>query len=273
MLNTQPIVIALAADLGYQTQVETLIKSLAYHHTKLKIYLFHKTFPEEWFEIWNEKLALIGSEIISITVLRDFSTYQTRAHITEVSFYRYLISYLDEPRVLYLDSDIVVDGNLSEMYWRDFGDVLLLAVEDYVHNHIPVYTDMDLMPYFNSGVMLINNQEWKKYSVDAQLLAINQQYPHLTYSDQDALNIFFKGYWAKLPIEYNYQVDAIIELSYRRKQENLAKESGYLSVVPKIIHYTSQYKPWKSEFSQLMREKYWFYYGLEWKDILLRHPR
>ncbi|TLU74830.1 hypothetical protein [Mannheimia varigena] len=75
MLNNQPIVIALAADLGYQTQVETLIKSLAYHHTKLKIYLFHKTFPEEWFEIWNEKLALIGSEIISSTVLRDFSTY------------------------------------------------------------------------------------------------------------------------------------------------------------------------------------------------------
>ncbi|HDZ6851935.1 TPA: glycosyltransferase family 8 protein, partial [Mannheimia haemolytica] len=272
----QPIVIALAADLGYQTQVETLIKSLCYHHSHLKIYLFQKTFPNEWFDIWCQKLALLSSEIIPVKVCVDFSKYKSLEHINETGFYRYLIPYLDEERVLYLDSDIVVDDNLSEMYWLNFNGIPLYAVEDYVHNHIPAYLDLDLSPYFNSGVLLINNILWKKYSVCDELVTINEKIVNLTYGDQDALNIYFKGGWGALPIEYNYQVDAILELVLRREQEELARKNGYLDVIPKIIHYTSKFKPWKKELHTMQistRKKYWFYYHLEWNDILEQHQK
>ncbi len=67
---------------------------------------------------------------------------------------------------------------------------------------------------------------------------------------RDALNIYFKGGWGALPIEYNYQVDAILELVLRREQEELARKNGYLDVIPKIIHYTSKFKPWKKNCIQ-----------------------
>lgn len=69
----------------------------------------------------------------------------------------------------------MVDDNLSEMYWLNFNGIPLYAVEDYVHNHIPAYLDLDLSPYFNSGVLLINNILWKKYSVCDELVTINEK--------------------------------------------------------------------------------------------------
>ncbi|MEG9480880.1 glycosyltransferase family 8 protein [Mannheimia sp. HC-2023] len=270
--TNQPMVIALAADLGYQTQVETLIKSLCYHHSHLKIYLFQKTFPDEWFDLWCNKLILLSSEIIPVKVNMDFSKFKTLDHINETGFFRYLIPYLEDERVLYLDSDIVVDGNLAEMYWQDFNNVPLFAVEDYVLNHRSLYSNFDIKPYFNSGVLLINNSLLDSRIIDL-LIEVNEKFPDFESGDQDALNLVFKDCWGRLPLEYNYQTDAIVHYIYREDKKSFAKERGFLDIKPKIIHYTSHCKPWRNDFTQLMREKYWFYYGLEWKDILLRHPR
>lgn len=269
--HDQPIVIALAADLGYQVQVETLIKSLSYHHRHLKIYLFYKDFPIEWFDGQNQRLAPLSSQVIPVLVKGDFTKYALGKYITEVTFYRYFISCLDEQRVLYLDSDIVVDGDLSSLYWQDFAGVPLLAVEDYVHQHLPVYQDLTFESYFNAGVLLIDNAFWRRHATFDDLIAINDEYPNLVFGDQDALNIYFNDSWRALPIEYNYQVGALIELSVRRGLNELVKTSGYLDVVPKIIHYTGPYKPWKAsvihEMQIATRKKYWFYHDLSWQEI------
>lgn len=81
------MVIMLAADTGYQVQLETLIKSLCYHHTNLKIYLFHKEFPLEWFEHINTLIAPLNSEIIPALVNVDLSTLKTMDHITETTYF------------------------------------------------------------------------------------------------------------------------------------------------------------------------------------------
>jgi len=40
--------------------------------------------------------------------------------------------------------------------------------------------------------------------------------------------------------------------------------------VPCIIHYTTENKPWKHYRFNRFRDIWWFYYGLNWNDILLR---
>ncbi|MBZ4249352.1 glycosyltransferase family 8 protein, partial [Streptococcus pneumoniae] len=39
--------------------------------------------------------------------------------------------------------------------------------------------------------------------------------------------------------------------------------------IPNIIHYTTQNKPWSHYRFNRFRDIWWFYYGLNWNDILL----
>ena len=54
-------------------------------------------------------------------------------YIKPISYARFLIPrLLTEDKVLYLDSDLVVDHNLDDLFNTNFGDNLFLAVKDYI---------------------------------------------------------------------------------------------------------------------------------------------
>ncbi|HGO5823149.1 TPA: glycosyltransferase family 8 protein [Mannheimia haemolytica] len=265
----------MAADIGYETQLLTLIKSLCYHHRNLKIYLLHKTFPNEWFDCVNKWLQQLNSKIISANVLWDFSKYKTASHITETTFYRLAIPYLPEHRVIYLDCDIVINGSLLELMEIPFDGSPLLAVEDFVLNNIehwyPKYPD--LKPYFNAGMLVFNIPLWEQQNISDMLLErLDTEENYILYADQDLLNSLLCKHWKGISSIYNFQTDAIIELSQRRRSMDVVDEKGWLkSQEPIVIHYTGPYKPWKKIIDNtLFREKYWFYYQLSWQEIIDR---
>lgn len=269
--TSQPVItIAIAADLGYETQVITLIKSLCYHHSCLKIYLFHKTYPVEWFDCVNKWLKPLNSEVIPVWVFMDFSEYTTAPHITETTFYRFLIPYLPEDRVLYLDCDMVVNSDLSTLINTPFDGKALIAVEDFVLNNIPhAYPEYpDIKPYFNAGMLVFNNSVWKAQNlVQISLERLKTDSNKMLYADQDVLNSLFCKSWKAVDFVFNFQVDAITDLGVRRNQTFIIEEKGWLSKEAVIIHYTGSFKPWKNNNAELLRDKYWFYYNLTWRDI------
>lgn len=241
-----------------------------HHHTNLKIYLFHKEFPLEWFEHINTLIAPLNSEIIPALVNVDLSTLKTMDHITETTYFRYFAQNLPESRVLYLDCDIVVDSDLSSLYQQPFNANALLAVEDYVLNNTShYYSDFSFDAYFNAGVLLINLECWKSEKIGSRLMTLSQKYSTLIYADQDVL---LHKRWGKLPLEYNYQTFGILDLNMRGLN-NVIEDKGFLTIVPTIIHYTSPYKPWKLNQGQPYREKYWFYYRLTWQEIIAKHQK
>lgn len=266
LLIKEPIVVALAADIGYEPQLLTLIKSLCYHHSNLKIYLFQKTYPVGWFDNVNKWLKPLNSEVIPAQVLVDFSEYTTLSHTTETTFYRFFIPLLPEDRVLYLDCDMVVNGDLSDLINTSFNGQPLIAVEDFILNNILNYTD--IKPYFNAGMLVFNNPMWKSQNLVNVSLGYLKEYSNkMVYADQDVLNLLFCNMWKSVNFCYNFQTDAIIEL-VRRNNQSLIEEKGWLDCdEPAIIHYTSPFKPWKNSNSTLFSDKYWFYYNLTWQDI------
>lgn len=272
----QTINIALTADRNYAEQVITLIKSVCYHHKNVRFYLIHQDYPDEWFMALNQHLTNVGAEIIPVTVLDSFRfPSKLQGYITQATFYRYIIPEIPEDRVIYLDSDIVVDGNIEEMYFSDFNGKYVLAVEDmYISYTKHSYIEFpDLKPYFNAGVLLVNNKLWKENDLEGYLIQMTKQYPNVIYADQDILNIALKDKWGALHKRYNYQTGVIHGLP--RLEENMSDEeriAKYQKQVneaePTIIHYTSKYKPWlNSKYFVLLREKYWFYYQLSWEEI------
>ncbi|WP_294087445.1 glycosyltransferase family 8 protein [uncultured Actinobacillus sp.] len=272
----QTINIALTADRNYAEQVITLIKSVCYHHKNVRFYLIHQDYPDEWFMALNQHLTNVGAEIIPVTVLDSFRfPSKLQEYITQATFYRYIIPEIPEDRVIYLDSDIVVDGNIEEMYFSDFNGKYVLAVEDmYISYTKHSYIEFpDLKPYFNAGVLLVNNKLWKENDLEGYLIQMTKQYPNVIYADQDILNIALKDKWGALHKRYNYQTGVIHGLP--RLEENMSDEeriAKYQKQVneaePTIIHYTSKYKPWlNNKYFVLLREKYWFYYQLSWEEI------
>lgn len=265
MHNTTRHAIALSADYPYAEHVLTTIKSICYHNKDIHFYLFNKNFPNEWFHIVNQHLSKINCQIDSITIHHDtLKNYPTFPHITEAAFYRYFIpKYIPHDKVLYLDCDLVVNGSLTDLFNMNLQHYFVSAVKD------PIAEHCHQMDEFNSGVMLINNQLWRENNVTEQCLALSNQIGNQLFNgDQEVLNILLKDKCLFLNRSYNYQVGFDYILG-TRNQTHLIEDLG--DVVPYIVHYSTHAKPWKPQALTRFRYLYWFYYQLDWQNIIKQH--
>jgi len=125
MLENKKAVV-FAGDYGYIRQIETALKSLCYHNSGLKVYIFNQDIPQEWFRFLRPKLQEIGSDLIDCKLIGpqfQMNWSNKLPHINHMTFARYFIpDFVTEDRVLYLDSDLVVTGDLTDLFELDLGD-------------------------------------------------------------------------------------------------------------------------------------------------------
>ena len=255
--------IALGADLHYLDKVETVIKSVSVHNHEVKFYVFNDDLPSEWFLLMRNRLKVIGSEIVNVKKtahnLRDF--HLPNAILSYAAFFRYFIAdEVQEDRVLYLDSDTIVNANLDDLFTLDLQGYAIAAVQDFNHE--------GWLTTFNSGVMLIDAKKWREKNSTQSLLELTAQHHEHVYGDQGVLNMYFGDQWLHLDKEYNFMVglDQFLHLSGNKEWY---QSDYYGNYEPKIIHYTSESKPWTHMTLTRFRKLWWFYYGLNWNDVLL----
>ena len=255
--------IALGADLHYLDKVETVIKSVSVHNHKVKFYVFNDDLPSEWFLLMRHRLKIIGSEIINVKKtahnLRDF--HLPNANLSYAAFFRYFIAdEVLEDRVLYLDSDTIVNAKLDDLFYLDLQGYAIAAVQD--------FDQSGWLTTFNSGVMVIDAKKWRENRLTQSLLELTAQHHEHVYGDQGILNMHFGDQWLHLDKEYNFMVglDQFLHLS---GNEEWYQSNYYGNCEPKIIHYTTEFKPWTHLTLTRFRKLWWFYYGLNWNDVLL----
>ena len=74
-------------------------------------------------------------------------------------------------KAIYLDSDIVVLGDIAELYNQDLGDNLIAAAPDDVIQTTKVFQEYaekvvgvaDYRNYFNAGILLMNLDEFRRF--------------------------------------------------------------------------------------------------------------
>ena len=252
--------IVLGADNAYMNKVETTIKSLCVHHDNLKFYVFNDDFPREWFQLMEKRLETLNSEIVNVqidsSILKDYRLpFEGLSYAT---FFRYFIpKYVSESRALYLDSDIIVRKPIDELWDLDLTDIPLAAVRDDFYTHI-----------FNAGFLLINNDMWRAENVTQDLIELTNQYHQTDFGDQGILNRLFENRWKELEPIYNFMV-GMDTIAYFQNKNDWYPHAELLEASAKMIHYTGK-KPWQQITINRLREEWWFYYGLEWSDVLLR---
>lgn len=259
--------IVLAGDRNYTTQLETTIKSILYHNRDVKIYILNQDIMPDWFRKPRKIARMLGSEIIDIKLPEQavFQGWETREYISPMTYARYFIpDYISEDKVLYLDSDLIVNQSLETLFDTDLQGNLLAAVWD---------TDGIT---FNAGVMLVNNKKWrqeklKERLIEQSIVTIREveegRFGNFN-GDQTILNQVCSSQWLELDKEFNLQVGHDTTAFYN-KWENYFNEL----VPPSIIHFVSYRKPWTTLTANRYRDLWWDFHDLEWSQILQHHLR
>jgi len=192
----------------------------------------------------------------------DSNGFETgNSYLTAETYYRlYLPEILpDLERILYIDGDIVINGNISKLWNIDLENHTVGVVVDSYSQNLRErnkaidFNDDDL--YFNAGVMLINLKKFKKYLFPQQVSTIIPElYKRLEKinggwnADQELLNYRFNADKSALflPLQYNF-MDKIFhnyktQLLFHRGCYELKDWAATYSN-PVIIHYSSDIKP------------------------------
>jgi len=169
----------------------------------------------------------------------------------------------DCSKAIYLDSDILVEGDVSVLWQRSLASKSLMAVRDYwipfvsSPNGISYYDEIGvdpLTPYFNSGVMVINVERWRTANVhDKAMNHLVSFANHLSHNDQEALNAVLIDDWIELDPKWNVHHDSRYEYWKQKSAEwpesdfknELMPRIDKLIADPNIFHFTGSSKPWK----------------------------
>lgn len=277
-MNNFDLHIALVADINYAEQVQTLIKSVCHFHRRVRFYLLHRSFSLQWFVNLNQKLTAFDSDIINVQINGDFSSLKTLNHISEATFYRFLIPDLPADKILYLDCDMIVNQSLDELYHTNLGDYPLAAVPDFFINHEKIshgYQEIpQLKPYFNAGVLLINNKLWKEQGYKDRLNQLAHQFTEVKFGDQDILNILIGNNWLVLDKKFNYQTGARFSFYENHLTKLIDEVEDLHGEEPVIVHFTGAAKPWSHLSNPVFlwySELYWKFWGMEWYQLSISY--
>ncbi|HEX8333288.1 MAG TPA: glycosyltransferase family 8 protein [Segetibacter sp.] len=255
--QNQSIHIGLGFDNNYIVQVYTLLTSI-FHNNRINNIIFHviATGVND-----TEKLSLINfvrdnnSDInfyeINEDIVRANVVIPDNSHFTIATYYRLYFPTLLSPNIsklLYLDTDIVVIGNLNELYNIHTGDFPIGAVPDsYPHPRL----DLGIKgKCFNGGVLLIDTKNWREQKVSENAFEYLRKFPeNILWADQDALNATLIGRWKSIDIKYNFTLS---DVKLQVPAKELIKD-----VV--IVHYTSYRKPWLFLSRNKLRYLYHYY--------------
>ena len=248
--------IVLVADNAYLIPLETTIKSVLYHNRDVDFYILNSDIAPEWFKLLGRKMEVVNSTIHNVHFDKElFEGYKTGPHLNYASYFRFFATeVVESDKVLYLDSDIIVTGELSTLFEIDLKGYFIGAVDD-------VYAYEGRKSGFNSGVLLMHVAKWKEHSIVNSLLELaagQNQAVHL--GDQSILNIYFEDNWLALDKTYNYMVGAD---TFRLDQECERLDNN----PPVIVHFASHDKPWNTYSISRLRELWWTYRDLDWSEI------
>lgn len=223
--------------------VYILTSSLSSENIESLDLLFDKYKQEMFFPKINEALL-------------DGVQFRKNRPLSKAAYYRLLLSsVLNIDKVLYLDCDMIILGDINELYNVDLTNYSLAACIDPMpfNNEHRMQLNLSVgAKTFCSGIMLLNLQYWRENASESKLVSFAKKKRIPVYlHDQDVLNHVFQNTWFVLPPKWNRTPMArgIYDVKYKYYDyyENYNK--------PMVYHYCSGIKPWENVFS-LKRQFY-----------------
>ncbi len=255
--------IAMAFDLAYLSPFMVMMTSVLIHNKQHTVHLHVITSglnTRQQKQLENFIRRSCG-EISFYEVSPELLTGLTPpkdTHITVATFFRLFFPQLVPgtiEKLLYLDPDMIILRDLSELYNTSLNGYAVGAVPEI--NQPWVRSDLGFTSkdqYFNAGVMLIDVKEWIRQEITERSVkyARNNQ-ESIVWADQDALNGVLFGNYFKLDSKYN-----VLHFDVPQALSRISYEQFIADKV--ILHFTNiKYKPWSKTTKTPLRFVYLHY--------------
>lgn len=180
-------------------------------------------------------------------------------------------------KILFIDSDTIVNGDLTDSMKIDMGESIVGAVKDgtcEVYKIALGYAKKD--SWYNMGVMLVNVDKWKHENCEEKIITQFKIRNSYVAVDQDLLNITQHNNIYTLPIKYNITPHVVV-YSYETIEKCMPQENYYSKeevtngkLDARIIHFERFIgeSPW-DRFNVHPFRKYYREYKAKslWSDI------
>ncbi len=194
----------------------------------------------------------------------------------------FLTEYLPEDvdKVLYLDSDTVIEQPLDELWNLDLEGYYLAGVDDCLSS---TYRELVGLGedgvYVNSGMLLINVKKWREEKICQQFIdEVVRNNGFYIFNEQSVINSMFSGKIRVLPQHYN--VNSLVylfsydELMILRKPYHYSYSGAELADAkahPVITHFTGNFyvrrRPWIERSDHPHADAFLKYRAISpWKD-------
>lgn len=275
------------ADSDFLLGSEISMASVACNNLSIRFH-FH-LFSNDIPQLDQQKLVDLAQQyalkITLYTLDNDyFAQLPTNRLWSSAIYYRFIMAEIlsqTTSTMLYLDADVVCQGDISALLELDFKNSVVAAVPErdatwWAHQAEVLDCKALAQGYFNSGVMLINLDAWRSEAVFEHILRLAAS-PHLqatlTFYDQDLLNLALVDKKIFLNNVYNTQYSLNYELN-EAKRKSASSSCIFMHFIgpTKPWHLWAQYpsaqafqqvkanSPWKAEPLQLPRSTYQYRY-------------
>lgn len=208
----------------------------------------NKNFMTKYVEERNQKINFINVSMDNVDKGEHlFKNSMWASHVTRIGNARILLPEIlpkNVDKVLYMDSDTLVLSDLKELYDTDIKNY----AAGMTRNNSDVFDNKkEIRPYyFNSGVILMNTNYWRKMNATKKMISYLQNH-ELQLADQDTINAVLRWRIKKVDQKWNNQTAGL-------GRPLVPSDNGG------IIHYIGGLKPWMAQPNHSPEVKLYYNY-------------
>ena len=182
-------------------------------------------------------------------------------------------------RILQLDGDTIINGSLYDLCTIDISNVICAATYDCTMNKYKSLINIPKIDkYYNCGVLLINQEMWKSFQCEKQIINHLKNVRNGYYTvDQDIINVLFRNKIKYLDLTYNYNSgfyiygikESLRMYDLREPYYNKIEDISRVYHNPIIYHCMGAMtgRPWEKDSIHPQNEIFDHYLSISpWKD-------
>lgn len=270
---TTSTAVVISIDSAYVGPACTMLRSLAANTTldRVAVRVVHNDLDEQAIDTLRRQRPDVLT-VEPVEAEGPGPTVDVRFHHSDATFRKIAAvgACREFERLLVIDVDLVVLGDIRELYDVDLEGKTLAAVQDAFNPWLtspftfPASTGAEEtyagLPYFNSGVMAVDVRKWMSSRTDERAIEFAREPGRVKIWDQDALNGVLIGEWTALDPRWN--CFPISELARHDRVRNMLATHGMglrelraREAQAKILHFVGRDKPWLDTYPESPNKK------------------
>lgn len=270
-MKSSPINILIASDINYAPYYGVMLTSLFENNSESSFDIYLIT-DETWTEKETKKFSNLCEKhnsrfIVNAINVERMDSFPKSAHINRATYFNLNaanILPIAVCKVIYMDGDMIVNGDIRSIWDVDIEGYACAMVEDCSIYDQSIFDRLGYdkkYGFYNNGVAVYNMDFLRKMNFSEKALCFIAENPEKAlWMDQDAINFLLAEKTLSLPLTYNFQTLFLLDYHWRNYDNGFRSKVLEASTSPIVVHYAGRIKPWNWRYYGLPFQREWDYF-------------